>query len=186
MKPTYSKTIMASYATFKELYNSKKYHSPYQILSEFINSIIISDSLYSFTSSDIQLRLLDEFGFDLPIAVICTALKSIKAVKKTETGYSVNDIHENTDFRNFQQQSEDKSNSVINDLIKFADNKGINTLDKKTLSQAIRFRDFTNSVSWGKINTSSKQAKQIAEEKTKTIRKTDYEERSNGDEDLQY
>ena len=58
--------------------------------------------------------------------------------------------------------------------------------DKKTLSRVIKFRDFTNGIFWGKINTSSKQAKQIAEEKTKTIRKTDYEERSNGDEDLQY
>ena len=81
MRPTYSKTIMASYATFKELYNSKRFHSPYQILSEFIRSIISSESLYSFTSTDIQSRLKDEFGFELPIAVICTALKNIKEVK---------------------------------------------------------------------------------------------------------
>ena len=65
MKTVYSESIMASYATFKELYNSKEYRSPYQILSEFIKYIIVSRSLYSFTATDVQSHLLDEFGFNL-------------------------------------------------------------------------------------------------------------------------
>lgn len=41
MKRTnYSKTILASYATFKELYSSNKYVSVYQILAnEFLNLV---------------------------------------------------------------------------------------------------------------------------------------------------
>ena len=69
MNNKYSNSIMASYATFKELYKSKKYSSPYQILSEFIKYIIVSKSLYAFTSVDIQRYLKEEFGFNPPIAV---------------------------------------------------------------------------------------------------------------------
>ena len=43
--------------------------------------------------------------------------------------------------------------------------------DKLILSQAIKFRDFTNPYSCRKINTSSKQANE-AKKKTKTNRKT--------------
>ena len=45
MKNVYPESIIASYATFKELYNSKEYRSPYQILSEFIKYIIVSKRL---------------------------------------------------------------------------------------------------------------------------------------------
>ena len=42
MKETYSHAILASYATFKELYNEGKYRSPYQILAEFIKYIVFN------------------------------------------------------------------------------------------------------------------------------------------------
>lgn len=135
MKSAYSKSIMASYATFKELYNSKKYHSPYQILSEFIKFIIASHSLFSFTSTDIQTLLNEEFGFNPPLAVIRTAMKSIPEVNRNNQTYQARGLQENTAFRKYRQQSENNSNILTNALLKYADDKGISNLNKKVLAQ---------------------------------------------------
>ena len=89
MKTEYSTSILASYATFKELYKSQKYTSPYQILSEFIQYIIASKPLYSFSSTDIQGYLKDDFGFNPPIAVIRTALKGIEGLKCNHQVYAI-------------------------------------------------------------------------------------------------
>lgn len=54
---------MASFAMLKGLSDAKKYQSPYQILREFINHIIIFDSLYSFTAVEMMNCLMDHFSF---------------------------------------------------------------------------------------------------------------------------
>lgn len=84
MKETYSPAILASYATFKELYNEGKYHSPYQILAEFIKYIIATEHDYSFSLFDMKNSLKRVFGFELPTAVIKTAIKGIKGIVKRE------------------------------------------------------------------------------------------------------
>ena len=53
LQKTNRTSIMASFATLKSLSDVKKYQSPYQILREFINYIIVSDSLYSFSAVEI-------------------------------------------------------------------------------------------------------------------------------------
>ena len=136
MEVIHSRTIMASYATFKELYKSQKYKSPYQILSEFIKYIIISKSLYSFTLTDIQLYLNNEFAFNPPIAVIRTAMKSIPGVELANHTYSAINLQEDKTFQTYRQQAEEKSHNVTEALIKYAETKNIiNTIDKYKLSQ---------------------------------------------------
>ena len=135
MKTSCSKSIMASYATFKELYNSNEYRSPYQILSEFIKYVIVSKSLYSFTSTDIQSYLAEEFGFNPPIAVIRTAMRSIPEVKRNHQAYQSNGLKGNAAFQTYRQQSEEKSKFITDSLIKYADDKGILNLRKDKLAQ---------------------------------------------------
>lgn len=137
MRPTYSKSIMASYATFKELYNSKEYLSPYQILSEFIKYIIVSKHLYNFTSTDIQGHLNEEFGFKPPIAVIRTAMRSIPDVNRNHQSYWANGVQGNTAFQAFRQQSEEKSKDITDALIRYADEKGVQNLRKDKLAQEL-------------------------------------------------
>ena len=137
MKTIYSKSIMASYATFKELYKSQKYKSPYQILSEFIKYIIISKSLYIFTVTDIQSCLNSEFGFNPPIAVIITALKSIPEVTRDHQTYKVSELQGNNDFQAYRQQAEEKSKSIADALIVYAEEKKALNLDKNKLSQEL-------------------------------------------------
>lgn len=135
MKTVYSESIMASYATFKELYNSKEYRSPYQILSEFIKYIIVSRSLYSFTATDIQSHLLDEFGFNPPIAVIRTAMRNIPEVTRNHQAFKANGLQGNATFQTYRQQSEEKSKSITELLLKYADGKGVLNLRKDKLAQ---------------------------------------------------
>lgn len=59
-------SIMASFATLKSLSDVKQYQSPYQVLSEFINHIILSDSLYSFSAVEMKNRLNSHFCFQFP------------------------------------------------------------------------------------------------------------------------
>lgn len=135
MKAVYSNSIMASYATFKELYKSQKYNSPYQILSEFIKYIIASKSIYNFTATDIQGHLNSEFGFNPPIAVIRTALKSIPEVTKNHQTYSVSGLQGNTTFQAYRQQAEEKSKYIADALIEYAEEKRVVNLDKTRLSR---------------------------------------------------
>ena len=133
----YSKTIMASYATFKVLYSSKEYKSPYQILSEFIKYIITYKSLYCFTSTEICRYLNEDFGFSLPIAVIRTAIKNIPQVKRENQTYQVSGLNENNTFRSLKQKSEENSRLITDALIEFAEKKGIVGLNKQKLSQEL-------------------------------------------------
>ncbi len=126
---------MASYATFKELYNSKEYHSPYQILSEFIKYIVVLKSLYNFTSTEIQGYLNEEFGFNPPIAVIRTAIRSIPDVKRTYQSYQASTIQGNAKFQSYRQQSEEKSKGITDALLRYADEKGVQNLRKEKLAQ---------------------------------------------------
>lgn len=133
----YSKSIMASYATFKELYNSKEYRSPYQILSEFVKYVIVAKSLYEFTSTEIQTHLNEEFGFNPPIAVIRTALKSIPQVGRDHHVYKAIGLQGNANFQFYRQQSEEKSQSITDSLITYADGKGVLNLRKDKLAQEL-------------------------------------------------
>ena len=137
MNNKYSNSIMASYATFKELYKSKKYSSPYQILSEFIKYIIVSKSLYTFTSIDIQRYLKEEFGFNPPIAVIRTALKGMKDVFLDNNEYRAINPGNNKEFRLYRQQSEEKSKIITEALLSYSKEKGVTNIDRGKLTQEL-------------------------------------------------
>lgn len=133
-----TKSVLASYATFKELYKSKKYKSPYQILSEFIRYVIASRHLPSFTSTKIQDLLTEEFGFHLPVAVIRTALRNIDEVGLEHQEYTLkqNDVDSNAYFLAAQQKSEDHRVSLMDALTKFIKLKDV-VLDEGRLEQEL-------------------------------------------------
>ena len=91
--------------------------------------------MYSFTSTDIQNHLNEEFGFNPPIAVIRTAIHGIPDVKRNHQAYQANGIQGNAVFQRFRQQSEEKSKSITDALIRYAENKGITNLVKEKLAQ---------------------------------------------------
>ena len=124
MKETYSPAILASYATFKELYNEGKYRSPYQILAEFIKYIALTENTYSFSLLKMKQDLKRVFGFELPTAVIKTAVKGIDGVIKeaTTSDYVVNNkqLIENAEFISLQKETEEENIKLSKLLLDYA------------------------------------------------------------------
>ncbi len=135
MKVEDSKSIMASYATFKELYNSEKYHNPYQILSEFIRYVIISKAHRSFTAVDIQGDLMDEFGFNPPLSVVVKTLKRITEVSYKKDHYETNGIQDESSFRTVRNIAEQRNRTIIDSLVRYAHSVGIKDLKEDKLAQ---------------------------------------------------
>ena len=91
MAKKHTTSILASYVTYKELSNHGNYKSPYQILAEFIKYIIYEEKLYAFSIGEIKSRVENEFEFQVPDAVLKSALKKIDFITCDTTGnYCVN------------------------------------------------------------------------------------------------
>ena len=119
--------ILASYVTLKELYNSNKYRSSYQILVEFIKYIIINDKLHSFVLFQMKERITEVFGFNLPMVVLKSAIKNCNFVKKDNNSncYSVDytELQENPEFDSIISLAERDNYTIIDDIVEFAKNK---------------------------------------------------------------
>ena len=85
-------SILASFSTMKSLVDAQQYQSPYQILAEFIQYIIIKSNLHSFTAIEMKNRLFEVFGFDIPEAVVRTTVRGLQFVKTENRIYHVNPI----------------------------------------------------------------------------------------------
>jgi len=66
--------LFSSVVLFRELYDNDK--DIYDVIAEFIMSVISYKKLWSFNSVDITNTLKDFFEFDIPEAVIKTTLKN--------------------------------------------------------------------------------------------------------------
>lgn len=141
MQPKYSSSILASYATFKELYNSDRYKSPYHILAEFIRYVITKNKRYSYTVTEIQGYLSDEFGFDPPLAVVTTALKGIDELTRGRNEYIVTKKGEltNATFERLQAKSVTQKENLVKALLQFFDSKNIKTDSDKLQQELISY-----------------------------------------------
>ena len=96
--------ILASYVTLKELYNTNKYRSSYQILVEFVKYIILNEKLHSFVLLQMKEKVNEVFGFNLPMVVLKTTIKNCDFVIKSDNsnGYAVDysKLQENSEFNN--------------------------------------------------------------------------------------
>ena len=114
-------SILASFSTMKSMVDAKQYQSPYQILAEFIQYIVVKNNLHSFTAIEMKNRLNEVFGFDVPEAVVRTAVRGLKFIK-TENGihhvYSSAFVN-NTSLEEKMAAAEANNSEVINLLITF-------------------------------------------------------------------
>lgn len=141
MTDIYSESVLASYVTYKELYANDSYRSAYQILAEFIKYVIASEEIYSFSVPELKKKIQDVFGFQLPNAVIKSAIKKIDYIEKIQNreDYSVNRQNLKVDFT-FTQYKEkaEKENSILTErLISYADKKRQGGINRKELIQEL-------------------------------------------------
>lgn len=133
--------VLASYATYKELYATGKYRSPYQLLSEFVNYIIYTEKLYHFSNSDMKKYMGDIFGFEVPYAVLKSTLKNTPGVNKVNNDQYVVDydkIKSIEIFKTFKSNAEQNNDNLIKDLIRFTENRlnGVLSIaDKQEVAQ---------------------------------------------------
>ena len=115
-------SILASFSTMKSLVDAQQYQSPYQILDEFIQYIIIKSNLHSFTAIEMKNRLFEVFGFDIPEAVVRTTVRGLQFVKTENRIYHVNPIElkDNSAFEEMKAVAEANNTDIIDLLIAFA------------------------------------------------------------------
>lgn len=133
-------SIMASFATLKSLSDVKKYQSPYQLLREFVNYIILSDSLYSFSAVEMKNRLNSHFCFLIPEAVIKTALKSMSGTTLVDGIYNISKakVYTNELFEEVKKESDEYETCIIELLAKYiSERTGNNEISKEILSQEL-------------------------------------------------
>ena len=115
-------SILASFSTMKSLVDAQQYQSPYQILAEFIQYIIIKSNLHSFTAIEMKNRLFEVFGFDIPEAVVRTTVRGLQFVKTENRIYHVNriELKDNSAFEEMKAVAEANNTDIIDLLIAFA------------------------------------------------------------------
>lgn len=127
---------LAAYSLYKCLYSSTNYRSATQIIAEYINYVIQVKKLYRFTAEDIRACLFSEFQFELPTAVIRTALRSVSVTR--ENGfYTVKDLrefHKQLFEVNYERLKNETAN-LVNGLLAYADSKKKDDLNKNIILQ---------------------------------------------------
>ena len=141
MDDIYSESILASYATYKELYANDNYRSAYQILAEFIKYILATEEIYSFSIPELKKRIQDVFGFRLPNAVLKSTIKKISYVKRipNKEEYSVRrqDIKIDNKFSEYKEQAEKESAALTNLLTEYVTEHKKENISKRDLTQGL-------------------------------------------------
>lgn len=120
---------LASYATFKTLYNENK--DIYNIIEEFVKNVLyISDGALSI--EDILNFLEDNYGFSIPYSVLKTTLKRLVrsnvVSKNNNMKYYLSSKYESDKFSKieiFNKRKMDEHNILIGELIDYINSKGI-------------------------------------------------------------
>lgn len=118
------KKCMASLAVFKQLFNSG--NDIFSIISEFIKQEIISKGLTSFTEQQMHDLLLADNGFDVPQAVIHSAMKRISFLNCSKEGAIVSDKLTTEACSSFKKQMNNATEArerISKRLIAFANSK---------------------------------------------------------------
>lgn len=135
--------ILTSVALFRTLYDNNK--DIYDVVSEFIRSAILLNSTWSFSLTECSSNLHNDFGFQIPDAIIKTCLKS-RLVKSGELTvnhgvYSVSKSFERSN--NIQDEYEStrgEYDEILNKLVKHVRAKLAVSVDEVKLKSA--FNDF--------------------------------------------
>lgn len=127
--------LLASLAVFRELYNSEK--DVYGIISVFLNDLIKLKNLYSFSLNEITNCLNDTFEFEIPEAVVRTALGRLSYLEKKQGDYLVTDISKinNQNIETKQKDIQSNNESIIEHLYKFIETEKKSNLSLKEKEQ---------------------------------------------------
>lgn len=128
------KKCMASLAVFRQLYTEQQ--DIYAVIAEFIKQSIIERGLVNFELQELKKYLEQDCGFELPSAVVKSALKRIKFIQKDKsTSYIITeelDAKQVEEFRTLSSDVNIKNDLIISALVTFVSEKrGRNLMKQK-------------------------------------------------------
>lgn len=107
---------MASLAVFRDLYNQNK--DVYCVIAEFIKLAIAEKALSSFVLQQMVGLINQEYGFDLPVAVVKRALGKLTFLNKDKSTYTIKtDAVFNADKIRKDTQTENEENKKAIDAL---------------------------------------------------------------------
>ena len=107
---------MASLAVFGNLYDQKR--DIYSVIAEFIKLAIAENALKSFELQCMVNIIRQDYGFDLPVAVVKRALSKLKFLEKDRTNYTIQiDAQFNADEIRQNTEIEETENRKAIDLL---------------------------------------------------------------------
>lgn len=119
-----NKKCMASLAVFRSLYDKEK--DLYSVIASFSKLLIISQRLKGFELQEFCSKFKEEYGFELPTAVIKTSLKRLQFLKIEHTYYSLNESFDNLDIENvskLEKESNLRNQEMLDELIKYVESE---------------------------------------------------------------
>lgn len=130
---------LASYAVYKELYDSQK--DSYDIIAEFIKSSLKKRNKLNVTSQEVVAFLNEDFDFKIPESIVKTTLKNRLKLKKHDGAFSstIDFTSENLNIIESKQEKVIENNKhIISNLFQYIEqqkNTSLNESEKEHISQ---------------------------------------------------
>lgn len=121
---------LAAFTVIGELYDNGS--DIYEIISEFIKEIIISENMFKFNLIDIKESLKKTYSFKIPTEIIKASLKRLK-ITRYHGNYTVKDWShlKSNSIKDSQNELVVENKIIIQNLVDFVESNSENTLVKK-------------------------------------------------------
>lgn len=132
--------ILATFVTYKKLYNDKN-TDVYDIISEFARYIILKEHKPTYQQVLFPMLLEKYFDFKIPILVLKPAIKRIEGVTLENKEYKINYdlLNNHNTFTSIQDDSIQKTEQIISDLINFISIKAPNFVVTEESKEAVEY-----------------------------------------------
>lgn len=115
---------MASLAVFRTLYDEEK--DLFSVIASFSKLLIFTKKLKCFELQRFCLKFKEEYGFDLPTAVIKTSLKRLKFLEVKQSFYTLKGNVEELDtnkISKLEDENNQKNRTIIELLVSYVENE---------------------------------------------------------------
>lgn len=116
--------ILTTYATYKQLYKNKD-TDVYDIISEFIRHIILTEHKLSYSQIELSDLLNKYFDFQIPTLVLKPAALRINGVSLSEKQFRIdyNKVTEHNEFNTLHKTVLTSTTTLLNKLVKYIEEK---------------------------------------------------------------
>lgn len=139
---TKDNNILATFVTYKKLYNDK-HVDVYDIISEFVRYIIVKEHKKTYSQLTFPRLISEYFDFQIPSLVLKPAILRIKGVTLSNQQYNVDYsvVSNNSGFDQLREDAFTSNALILDDLIDYIKSKTTNIIDEdeiKVINKSFR------------------------------------------------